>query len=217
MKIFRTVIVTIITIGVLTSMALCFGACGEKDEPEIESTEVITTVVPTTAVPTTVAPTTAKPTQKVTEPTTEAAEVVESSKDENENEVDEDEDENGSNNSADYVDDNDDVFPNNNSNNSVGSGTIYSPNEFQNAGVIDWGGYQWTYYSELILLGEGLDIPGRHTTEDGYVCDGDGYVVLAADLSMLPRYSIIDTPFGRTGKVYDTGCAYGIVDVYVGW
>ena len=54
-------------------------------------------------------------------------------------------------------------------------------------------------------------------TEDGYVCDGDGYVVLAANLDMLPRYSVVDTPFGRTGKVYDTGCSYGTLDVYVGW
>ena len=217
MKIFRTVIVTIITIGVLASMALCFGACGEKDEPEIESTEVITTVAPTTVAPTTVVPTTAKPTQKVTEPTTKAVEIAESSKDESENEVDEDEDEEGSNSSADYVNDNDDVSSNSNSNNSVGSGATYSAEEFQNAGVINWGGYQWTYYSELILPGDGLDIPGRHTTSDGYVCDGDGYVVLASDLSMLSRGSVVDTPFGYTGKVYDTGCAYGVLDVYVSW
>lgn len=83
--------------------------------------------------------------------------------------------------------------------------------------MISWGGYNWTYYSELVLPGDGLNIPGRHTTEDGYVCDGDGYIMLAADLSMLPRYSIVDTPFGREGKVYDTGCAYGVLDVYVRW
>ena len=83
--------------------------------------------------------------------------------------------------------------------------------------MISWGGYNWTYYSELILPGNGLNIPGRHTTKDGYVCDGDGYIVLAADLSMLPRYSIVDTPFGREGKVYDTGCAYRVLDVYVRW
>ena len=211
MKILKTVIVSIVTVCVLVSMTLCFCACGNenKDNSQVEITEVATTVVPTTIAPTTVAPTTVKSTQKPTEPATEIA------KDSEEKEEDINED--GSYSSADYVDDNDDVSSNNNNNNSVGSGAIYSPSEFQNAGVIDWGDYQWTYYSELILPGEGLDIPGRHTTEDGYVCDGDGYVVLAADLSMLPRYSIIDTPFGRTGKVYDTGCAYGIVDAYVGW
>lgn len=211
MKIFRTVIISIVTICVLISMTLCFGACGNesKDNSQVETTEVVTTVAPTT-----IAPTTVKPTQKVTEPMTEAAEVA---KDSEEEEKEEDINEDGSNSSSNYVDDNNDVPANNNGNDSVGSAAIYSPDEFQTTGVIDWGGYEWTYYSELILPGEGLDIPGRHTTEDGYVCDGDGYVVLAADLSMLPRYSVVDTPFGYTGKVYDTGCAYGTLDVYIGW
>lgn len=213
MKIFRTVIVSIVTICVLVSMTLCFGACGNesKDNSQVETTEVTTTVIPTTIVPTTVAPTTVKPTQKATEPTTEATEVAKDSEEK------EDIDEDGSNSSSNYVDDNNDVLANDNGNGSVGGAAIYSPDEFQTGGVIDWGGYTWTHYSELILPGDGLNVPGRHTTSDGYVCDGDGYVVLATDLSMLPRYSVVDTPFGYTGKVYDTGCAYGTLDVYVGW
>lgn len=211
MKILKTIVVSIVTICVLVSMTLCFGACGNesKDNSQVETTEVVTTVAPTTIAPTIVAPTTVKPTQKATEPITEAAEVAKDSE--------EDIDEDGSNSSSNYVDDNNDVPANDNGNDSVGGTAVYSPNEFQNAGVISWGGYEWTYYSELILPGDGLNIPGRHTTSDGYVCDGDGYVVLAADLSMLPRYSVVDTPFGYTGKVYDTGCAYGTLDVYVGW
>lgn len=207
MKILKTVIVSIVTICVLVSMTLCFGACGNesKDNSQVETTEVATTIAPTTIVPTTVAPTTVKPTEKATE----AAEVTKDSE--------EDIDENGSNSSSNYVDDNNDVLSNDNGNDSVGSAAIYFPDEFQTSGVINWGEYTWTYYSELILPGDGLDIPGRHTSSDGYVCDGDGYVVLAADLSMLPRYSVVDTPFGYTGKVYDTGCAYGTLDVYVGW
>ena len=192
MKILKTVIASIVTVCVLVSITLCFGACGNesKDNSQVE---------------TTVAPTTIKPTQ-------EAAEVAKEPE-----EKEEDANEDGSNSSSNYVDDNNDVSSNNNSNDSIGSAAIYSPSEFMNAGVINWGGYRWTYYSELILPGGGLNIPGRHTTSDGYVCDGDGYVVLAADLSMLPRYSIVDTPFGYTGKIYDTGCAYGTLDVYVGW
>lgn len=213
MKILRTVIVSIITICVLGSMTLCFGACGNesKDNLQVEITEVTTTVVPTT-----IALTTVKPTQKAIKPTTKTTEAAEAAKNSEEKEED-DINEDGSNSSFNYVDDNNDMSANDNGNDSIRSAAFYSPEKFQTAGVINWGGYQWTYYSELILPGEGLDIPGRYTTEDGYVCDGDGYVVLAADLSMLPRYSIINTPFGRTGKVYDTGCAYGIVDVYVGW
>ena len=215
MKILKTVIASIVTVCVLVSMTLCFSACGNegKDNSQVETTTAVaTTVAPTTIAPTIVAPTTVKPTEKATEPTTEAVEAAKDSEEEKE-----DINEDGSNSSSNYVDDSNDVPANDNGNDSVGGAAIYSPNEFQNAGVINWGGYQWTYYSELILPDYGLDIPGRHTTSDGYVCDGDGYVVLAADLSMLPRYSVVDTPFGYTGKVYDTGCAYGILDVYVGW
>ena len=218
MKILKTVIASIVTVCVLVSMTFCFGACGNegKDNSQVETTVVATTVTPTTIAPTTVAPTTVKPTvkptEKATEPTTEAGEAAKDSEEEKE-----DINEDGSNSSSNYVDDNNDVPANDNGNDSVGGTAVYSPNEFQNAGVISWGGYEWTYYSELILPGDGLNIPGRHTTSDGYVCDGDGYVVLATDLSMLPRYSVVDTPFGYTGKVYDTGCAYGTLDVYVGW
>lgn len=209
MKILKIVIVSIVTICVLISMTLCFGACGNesKDNSQVETTEVATTIAPTTIAPTTVAPTTVKPTQKATE----ATEVAKNSEEK------EDINEDGSNSSSNCVDDNNDVPSNDNGNDSVGSAAIYFPDEFQTSGVINWGEYTWTYYSELILPGDGLNIPGRHTTSDGYVCDGDGYVVLAADLSMLPRYSVVDTPFGYTGKVYDTGCAYGTLDVYVGW
>lgn len=214
MKILKTVIASIVTVCVLVSMTLCFGACGNesKDNSQVETTAVTTTVAPTTIAPTTVAPTTVKPTEKATEPTTKAVEAAKDSEEEKE-----DINEDGSNSSSNYVDDNNDVPANDNGNDSVGGAAVYSPDEFQNAGVISWGGYEWTYYSELILPGDGLNIPGWHTTSDGYVCDGDGYVVLAADLSMLPRYSVVDTPFGYTGKVYDTGCAYGTLDVYVGW
>ena len=97
----------------------------------------------------------------------------------------------------------------------MSSGAIYSPSEFMSAGVINWNGWTWTYYSERILPGEGLWIPGRWTDSDGYVCDENGYVCLAS--TSVDRYSIIETPFGRTGKVYDSGCAYGVMDVYVNW
>ena len=189
----------------------CFVGCGTKttstSKTEVTTaptTTVASTTQAVTTIPsTTIAPTTA-PKPKATEPITE-------SKEEN-SYVDSVEDNGGSN---DYSSENYNV--NYNTYDNYNSDAIYSSSEFQNTGVIDWGGYEWTYYSELILPGEGLDIPGRHTTEDGYVCDGDGYVVLAADLDMLPRYSIVDTPFGRTGKVYDTGCSYRTLDVYVGW
>lgn len=79
-------------------------------------------------------------------------------------------------------------------------------------GVINWGGYKFTFYSQSVLPGGGLKIPGRHI-DGGYVCDADGYIVLAND---APRGTIIPTPFsGKYGKVYDRGTTGNHFDVYV--
>lgn len=88
----------------------------------------------------------------------------------------------------------------------------YSAFDLQSLGVIYWGGWRWTWYSQNILPGGGLSIPGRHVDENGYVCDEDDYICLAA--TSLSKGCIVDTPFGKQGKVYDSGCAYGTLDVY---
>ncbi len=93
----------------------------------------------------------------------------------------------------------------------------YTPEELRYHGTFRWNGSKWTWYSEKVLPGGGLDIPGRHLDEDGFVCDEDGYICLAADIEYISRGTIVDTPFGRPGKIYDCGCAYGTIDVYVGW
>ena len=92
----------------------------------------------------------------------------------------------------------------------------YSPSEFKYLGVLNYGGYHWTYYSQRVLPGGGLTIPGRHVDEDGYVCDENNYVCLAS--SDLAKGTIIyDTPIGKIGKIYDCGCASGVLDVYTDW
>ena len=91
----------------------------------------------------------------------------------------------------------------------------YSPYDLQSMGVIDWGGYRYTYYSENVLPGYGLQIEGRHIDEYGFVCDGDGYICVAS--SSLPWGTVVDTPFGRAGKVYDCGCDWDVIDIYVNW
>lgn len=88
-----------------------------------------------------------------------------------------------------------------------------SPAQFRRAGVIYWGNYRWTWYSERVLAGGGLNIPNRHSDGD-FVRDGDENICLAS--SDLAKGTVIDTPFGK-GKVYDTGCASGTVDIYVSW
>ena len=213
MKFFKRAFIALAAVLIgLSAFTACNSDSKSNEQSMAEVTAgVVTAVDSTTATSTIVAPTTVKTTQ----PTTKAirTEVVESEKTEDNEDA-----EDGSHSYISSNVDNGAVDADNDYNGSeVNYGALYSPDEFQNSGIISWGGYNWTYYSELILPGNGLNIPGRHTTEDGYVCDGDGYIVLAADLSMLPRYSIVDTPFGREGKVYDTGCVYGVLDVYVRW
>jgi len=91
----------------------------------------------------------------------------------------------------------------------------YTPYDLYNQGRLYWGNYQYTWYSERVLPGYGLDIEGRYTDADGFVCDGEGYICVAA--SSLSKGTIVDTPFGKEGKVYDCGCDYGVIDVYTSW
>ena len=94
--------------------------------------------------------------------------------------------------------------------------SIIPSEQFQEDGVEFWNGYYWTYYSELALPGEDLDIPGRYTDHDGYVCDENNYICLASD--SLPRGTVVSTPFGKDGKVYDCGCGNDyVLDVYCSW
>ena len=75
-------------------------------------------------------------------------------------------------------------------------------------------GLKETWYSQRVLPGGGLDIPGRHVNDEGFVCDKDGYICVAS--STYPKGTIIETSRGM-GKVYDSGCKPGILDVYVNW
>lgn len=86
----------------------------------------------------------------------------------------------------------------------------------KSAGVAYYNGHKETYYSQNVLPGSGLNIPGRHVADDGTIRDGDGYICVASDLSYLGRGATIMTSLGP-GKVYDTGCAYGTIDIYVNW
>lgn len=89
--------------------------------------------------------------------------------------------------------------------------------EFKNYGIVNHNGECFTYYSERYLPGEGLPIPGRYTDWEGYVCDGEGYVVLATPNEYThQRGSVIELPTGRMGKFYDF-CPEGSIDVYVNW
>ena len=81
-------------------------------------------------------------------------------------------------------------------------------------GVNYYNGRRETWYSQQVLPGGGLDIPGRHVDERGIVCDVDGYICVAS--SDLEYGSLVNTSLG-IGKVYDSGCASGTVDIYTNW
>ena len=79
-----------------------------------------------------------------------------------------------------------------------------------------YNGHRETYYSEKVLPGTSLNIPGRHVADDGTIRDGDGFICVAADPGYMGRGSILMTSVGPA-KVYDSGCAYGTIDIYVSW
>lgn len=83
-------------------------------------------------------------------------------------------------------------------------------------GRVEANGFSYTYYSETVLPGGGLNIPGRHTESCGCVCDGDGYVVVANDV--LDRGGLVPTPLicHPVGKIYDCGVGNSSgIDIYV--
>lgn len=93
----------------------------------------------------------------------------------------------------------------------------YSPSRLtKNKGAIYFNGHKETYYSQRVLPGTSLRIPGRHVAADGTVRDGDGYICVAANTAYMSKGTILITSLGPA-KVYDSGCAVGVIDIYVNW
>ncbi len=88
---------------------------------------------------------------------------------------------------------------------------IYSSSQLKHRGVINWNGWRWTWYSQKVMPGRGLRIPGRHVVGN-YVVDKNGYICLSS--GRLKKGTIVNTPFGRKGRIYDCGCARNTLDVY---
>lgn len=91
----------------------------------------------------------------------------------------------------------------------------YSCERFKILGRVQYGEYTYTWYSQRVLPGGGLNIPERHLNEYGLVVDKDEYVVLASD--DFCKGVILNTPIGIKGKVYDTGSGVGNLDIYCDW
>lgn len=95
----------------------------------------------------------------------------------------------------------------------------YTRKQFKRAGRIRWRKKSWTWYTQRILPGRGLKIPGRHVDKNGFVCDKNDYIVLASSIGYKKQKKILPTPFGKFGKVYDTNGTwnYNWRDVYTNW
>lgn len=81
-------------------------------------------------------------------------------------------------------------------------------------GRISFNGHDETYYSQRVLPGGGLNIPGRHVDSRGVICDGDGYVCVAS--LDYPKGTVVETSLGP-GKVYDVVSVHGVIDIYTDW
>lgn len=81
---------------------------------------------------------------------------------------------------------------------------------FKSQGVIYQNGIRYTYYSSNVLYH--YRTPEWNAGSDGIYRDSAGYIVVAS--SDYSQGSVVSTPFGA-GKVYDSGCASGTIDIYV--
>lgn len=124
----------------------------------------------------------------------------------------------GSNTSAGNNNPSNNNSSNNTSSDSSNSGSggyvIPSGGLTPSKGRIWYNGHTETYYSQKVLPGGGLAIPGCHIASDGTIRDADGYIVLASD--DYPRGTVVETSLGA-GKVYDTGSGSGNIDLYTDW
>ena len=104
----------------------------------------------------------------------------------------------------------------NNSGNSIKYGNYVIPSDGLTPakGRIWFNGHSETYYSQKVLPGGGLAIPGRHIASDGTIRDKDNYIVVASD--DYPKGTVVQTSLGA-GKVYDTGSGKGNIDLYTDW
>lgn len=87
----------------------------------------------------------------------------------------------------------------------------YSGNSgsFKSQGVIYQNGIRYTYYSSNVLYH--YRTPEWNAGSDGIYRDSAGFIVVAS--SDHSQGSVVSTPFGA-GKVYDSGCASGTIDIY---
>lgn len=98
----------------------------------------------------------------------------------------------------------------------VGAAVSYDSgydHDFKSQGTVSDGEYNYTWYSQRVLPGGGLEIPGRHVDDEGFVRDEDGNLCVAA--RDMEKGTEIDTPYGKA-IVYDY-CPNSNLDIYTDW
>lgn len=100
-------------------------------------------------------------------------------------------------------------YSNSMSNDSGGSSYSGSSGDFKSQGVIYEDGIRYTYYSSNVLYH--YRTPEWTAESDNIYRDSDGYVVVASNDHA--QGDVVSTPFGE-GRVYDSGCASGTIDIY---
>ena len=81
-------------------------------------------------------------------------------------------------------------------------------------GRVRFNGHYETWYSQKVLPGYGLNIPGRHVDGRGLVCDINNFICVATTLVSMGQ--TINTSLGM-GKRYDTCGVANTVDIYTDW
>ena len=85
---------------------------------------------------------------------------------------------------------------------------------------VRWHGRKYTYYTSRRFPVWRLPVKGLHLDKNGIWCDKDGYIVLGSSRANRAKSKVFATPFGKYGKVYDTGgvsTPWWLCDVAVNW
>ena len=81
----------------------------------------------------------------------------------------------------------------------------YYINYLKTRGPVYWHDRKYTYYTSRLCPIWLLPAPGLHLDKDGIWCDKNDYIVLGSSVANKVNRTVIATPFGKYGKVYDTG------------
>ena len=81
----------------------------------------------------------------------------------------------------------------------------YYINYLRTVAPVNWHGRKYTYYTSRLCPIWLLPVSGLHVDKDGFWCDGKDYIVLGSSVANKANRTVYATPFGKYGKVYDTG------------